>query len=76
MKETKQAVDDVSANDIARDKWVEENYPDGEEVPFDQCNFCDSWIVGERRCSCGNRRVYLEIEGNAIDGFFAYPMAD
>lgn len=36
------------------------------------CDYCTDYTVGDRRCSCGNRRVCIEIEGNVIDGFFHY----
>ena len=51
------------------------NSMNGMELNFDQCGECDSWIVGEHRCSCGNRRVDLEISGNIVDGFSSYPQA-
>lgn len=46
---------------------------DGNTITFKQCDECDEWTVGERRCSCGNRRVYLGVEGNIVDGFYSYP---
>jgi len=61
-------------NDHAKEKWTEENYPDGTELYLKHaCYECSTWIVGERRCSCGNRRIYLEVDGNILDGFDAYP---
>lgn len=61
---------------LASNAFVEEKYPDGTEVDVDDniCE-CESWTVGERRCSCGNRRMYLEIEGDLLNGFWAYPNA-
>lgn len=35
---------------------------DGEEISISCCSECSSWTVGERRCSCGNRRVSLSVE--------------
>lgn len=58
----------------AKDKYVADNYPDDEEVSFDQCDDCSTWVVGEHRCSCGNRRVSLCVEGT-FDNFYAYPEA-
>lgn len=31
-----------------------------------------TWMIGERRCSCGNNRYYLEVEGNLLDGYYSY----
>jgi hypothetical protein len=53
------------------DKWRQENYPDGTEMTIKCCDFCSSWVVGERRCACGNRRMSLAIEKNG-DSFYAY----
>lgn len=57
---------------IARMKFIDENYSDGTEIDIGCCDNCDSWTVGERRCSCGNRRVDLTVEGNILDGFYVY----
>lgn len=45
----------------------------GNEVPIDD-NYCDcgTWTVGEGRCSCGNRRIYL----GYVDSDFYVSMAD
>jgi len=64
------------ANSVEREKFLKEQYPDGTELSIKCCTECNSWTVGEHRCSCGNRRMYLETEGNFLDGFTAYPMAD
>ena len=66
----------ISGVMAARDAWIASNFPDGTEVEHDQCNGCDTWTVGERRCFCGNRRMYLEIGGNVVDGFYGYACAD
>lgn len=55
--------------------WVTANYPDGMEMDISVCSECDIWVVGEHRCSCGNRRMMLEVEGNALDGYYAYSYA-
>ena len=59
--------------DKAKEAYLEENYPEGTELDFSGCDYCDECEVGDRRCSCGNRRVYLAVEGNLLDGFYAYP---
>lgn len=66
-------VQKVRAKD--QERWVEENYPNGTEVDIDCCDFCDTWTVGEHRCSCGNRRMYLDVSGGIRD-WWAYPAAD
>jgi len=61
-------------NDFAKTKHLEENCPVGSEVYLKHgCYECNTYIVGEHRCSCGNRRVYIEVEGNIIEGFYHYP---
>ena len=61
-------------NEHAREFFREENFPDGTEVYLKHgCDECSDWTVGEHRCSCGNRRISLCIEGNLIDGFYGFP---
>lgn len=60
----------------ARKRYINENYPDGEEIYIDCCDECNTWVIGEYRCSCGNRRIYIECDGNMFDGYCAYPMAN
>ena len=57
----------------AKTRWVESNYPTGTAMDFDGCEYCSEWAVGERRCSCGNRRVSLCVDGDPVIGFHAYP---
>lgn len=60
--------------DYAKDKYLEEHVPDGSKIYLKhECDYCDTYIVGERRCSCGNRRIHIVVEGNLIDGFYHYP---
>ena len=46
---------------------------DGEFIPFDGCDEegCRGWDGKDRRCDCGNRRVYWTVEAG-----FAYPETD
>lgn len=61
-------------NEVAKDNYREKNFPEGETVELDhQCGMCSEYTVGERRCSCGNRRIYIEVEGDIIGGFYGYP---
>jgi hypothetical protein len=57
-----------------REAWAKAHYPDGTNMHFDECDDCNSWTVGEHRCSCGNRRVYLELDGK-LGNWFARPVA-
>lgn len=43
-------------------RWLEENYPAGSEVSC-PCDECGTYIVGERRCNCGNIRVSVSVDG-------------
>jgi methylaspartate ammonia-lyase len=49
---------------------------EGEVIDIKCCDYCNSWTVGENRCFCRNRRMYLTIDGNIVDGFYHYPEAD
>jgi hypothetical protein len=64
-----------AVNDMAIEKYIEEYYPDGAEVNIKCCDECSTWIVGEHRCSCGNRRMYLESDGDIVNGLYVYPAA-
>lgn len=73
------ALDDPDLLDKVREsdkeKWVTEHYPEGTVLDHSSCDNCSSWTVGEHRCSCGNRRMYLEIDGD-IGSWYAYPTAN
>ena len=51
------------SNSIDEDKWLAENYPNGTECHLDDniCE-CEKYIMGEKRCSCGNKRISYSIE--------------
>jgi hypothetical protein len=53
------------------EEWYNEN--EGTEIEIDD-NYCEcaKWVIGEHRCVCGNRRIYLE---NIYDDILA-PMTD
>lgn len=36
---------------------------------------CWGWIIGDRRCHCGNRRVSIETYGDEKTGFTAFAVA-
>jgi len=64
-----------AANKHAMDLFVSSLDTITGETHIDCCSECSTWVVGEHRCSCGNRRMYWEIDGNFIDGFYNYPQA-
>ena len=76
-------LDDLNTDEIirtvdeyAKEKYLEENLPNGSDVYLKHCcDECITYIMGEHRCSCGNRRIYIEVEGNIIEGFTYYPEA-
>jgi len=63
----------AAVDEKAREKWISENFPDGTVLNLNGCSECNMWTVGDHRCSCGNRRVYLGIEGDVLSGFYAFP---
>jgi len=76
-------IEDLSHKDIiamvdefAKNKYLEENVPEGTEIYLKHaCYECSTYIMGEHRCSCGNRRISIEVEGNIIEGYYHYPEA-
>lgn len=61
-------------NEIARENFLKEEYPDGTVVELDgECGYCETYVVGERRCECGNRRIAITVDGNLLSGFYCYP---
>ncbi len=57
------------ATDIAKDAFYDENVKDGDIVDISCCSECDTYVQGERRCSCGNRRIDTLVEGK-IGNFY------
>ena len=58
----------------AKEKYLEENLPNGTEIYLKHaCSECDTYTMGEHRCSCGNRRIDIVVEGNILEGFYYYP---
>jgi len=69
---SEQIIDKV--NEYAEDKYLKENVPDGTVIYLKHiCNKCNTYIMGEKRCFCGNRRIDIIVEGNIVDGFCHYP---
>lgn len=56
----------------AQKVYMAENCVDGETETIDCCGECDSYIIGQHRCECGNVRIGLEIEGDLNSGYYHY----
>lgn len=41
------------------EEYRAKHFVEGETVDFGECDTCNTWTVGERRCDCGNRRVNI-----------------
>jgi hypothetical protein len=48
---------------------------EGKTIEIKCCDECSKWTVGEHRCSCGNRRMYLEFDGD-FESWSLNPQAD
>lgn len=76
-------IEDFNSDDIigvvlehAKDAYLREELPDGSEVYLKHaCQDCSEYIMGEHRCSCGNRRISITVEGDLLSGFEYYPEA-
>jgi hypothetical protein len=55
--------------------WLE-SHTDGTEVGIDSniCE-CETWVVGEPRCSCGDRRIHAEAILLDTNCYLVYPDA-
>lgn len=59
--------------EVAKARYESENIQPGMELYLKhECGECSTYIVGERRCECGNRRISVVIEGDILDGFTYY----
>jgi hypothetical protein len=65
------AINDAT-NIVAEDARKE---MEGKTVEIQCCNECSQWTVGEHRCSCGNRRMYWEFDGD-FEHWSLNPQAD
>lgn len=60
--------------DYAKEEYLSENVPNGTEIYLKHaCYECSTYYMGEHRCSCGNRRISIVVEGDIINGFDYYP---
>ena len=55
---------------IAKNKWLYENHKDGDVIYIKCCSECDEWEFESHRCSCGNRRISANVEGDLVEGFW------
>lgn len=63
-------------NDYATETYREDNLQEGTEIYLkNECENCNTYVVGNRRCSCGNRRISMVVDGNLLDGYSHYPEA-
>ena len=72
-KTAQEAIDAFTAQ--AGDDFVEFQGQNCNDYLDDDAMECAGWQVGERRCDCGNRRVYIETGGDATNGFYAFANA-
>lgn len=56
-------------SEIAKQRYAD-SLRNGESVWLKYgCSECDTYVMGEHRCSCGSTRISVEISGDLIDGF-------
>lgn len=61
-------------NNRFRKAFLKQNYPVGTAVSLkNECDECSTYIVGDRRCSCGNVRLEMVVEGDLLNKPYAYP---
>lgn len=65
-----------TVDDVAKELYLEKEVPDGTEIYLKhECYDCSTYTMGEHRCSCGNRRIGITVEGNLLEGYCYYPEA-
>ena len=67
-----------TATEIRREELIAEATAKGGFVAFggdDNCEGCEGWDMEDRRCQCGNRRVYWDSDGE-FDNMTIYAQAD
>lgn len=58
------------AETMRREEWIKDNYPPGTVIQS-ACDNCEEYTVGEHRCSCGDTRNELSVDGSA-GNYIAY----
>ena len=58
-------------NNVLKDEFEKAELVEGREISIndDYCG-CESYTIGSHRCSCGNRRINVYVEGNFLNGFY------
>lgn len=59
----------------AGDDFIEFDGQNCNDFLDDDADECAGWQVGERRCDCGNRRVFIDTDGDDVKGYYAYAVA-
>ena len=73
--EDKKMTTKKDAQEIACDVFIEE-WSGTEIETGSAADCCDAWVVGERRCKCGNRRMYVDAILLEDGTYLTFPMAD
>jgi hypothetical protein len=72
-KDNNDLIDRVT--EIEKNAYLAKELKEGDPIDHSSCDSCSTWYYGEHRCSCGNRRMSLCVEGNILDGFSYYAEA-
>lgn len=54
-----------------KEEFIQKEFPIGTAVHIKCCDECSTWYVGDHRCSCGNCRMYLDVDGS-INNWYAW----
>lgn len=72
-KTEQEAIDAFTAQ--IGDDFVEFDGQNCNDFLDDDAMECVGWQIGEKRCDCGNRRVFIETYGDAQNGYTAFACA-
>jgi len=50
----------------------DKEYEQGDEMHVNGCTDCETYIVGDHRCACGNRRVEIVAREDLAGNLFFY----
>lgn len=59
------------AEELSKEEYREGLEGDEIDVTHGDGDDC-TWQIGDYRCTCGNNRYYLEVDGNMKDGYYSY----
>lgn len=70
LNSTKEEIID-KVETFLKDEYMKSNYPEGKAIDIDD-NYCEceTFTIGDRRCSCGYRRISFFVEGNCLNGYY------